>query len=65
MPLNHIINCSLLSGIVPSIFRISEVASIIRNSMRDDPCNYCSVSILLIFSQIVEMLIANKLFTFL
>ena len=58
MLLSHIINCSLQTGIVPSNFKIY------KNGKHDDPYNYHPVSILPIFSKILEMLIANRIFAF-
>ena len=64
MPLSHIIDCSLLTGIVPSNFRIAKVVPIYEDGKRDDPNNFRNVSILPRFSKILEKLIANRLFAF-
>ena len=65
MPLRQNINCSLLTGIVPSNFKIAKVVPIYINGKRDDPCNCRPVSILPGFSKILVKLIANLLFAFL
>ena len=65
MPLCHIINWTLLTGIVPSIHKIAKVVQIYKNGRRDDPYNYRPVSILPGFSNIQEELIANRLLAFL
>ena len=65
MPLSHIINCSLLTGIVPSNCNITKVVPIYKNGKRDNPYNYRPVSTLPGFSKILEKLIANRLFAFL
>ena len=62
MPLSHIINCSLLTGIVPSDFKIAKVVPIYKNGKRHSPYNYCPASMLHSFSKIVENVIANRLF---
>ena len=40
MPLSHIINCSLMSGIVPSKLKIAKVIPIFKNGHREDMYNY-------------------------
>ena len=62
MFLCHIIDNSLLTGIVPSNFKIAKVVPINKNVKRDDPFNYRPVSMLPGFSKIMEKLIANRLF---
>ena len=44
MHLSHIIDCSLLTGIVSSNFNIARLVPIYINVKRDDPCNYRPVS---------------------
>ena len=65
MLLSHIINCSLLTGIVPSNFEIANVVPIYKNGKRDHPYDYRPVSILHSFSKILEELVAERLFAFL
>ena len=65
MPKSHIINCSLLTGIVPSNFKIAKVVPIYVNGKHDDSYNYRSVYVLPGFSNILEKLIVNRLFAFL
>ena len=62
MPLCHIINCSLSSGVVSSKFKIAKVVKIAKNGQRDDLCNNHPVSILSSFSKILEKTVANRLF---
>ena len=63
--LSHIINCSLLSGIVPSKLKIAKVIPIFKNGHREDMYNYRPISILPCFSKNVEKIIANRLLSFL
>ena len=65
MPLSHIINCSLISGIVPSKLKIAKVIPIFKNGHREDMCNYRPISELPCFSKIFEKIIANRLLSFL
>ena len=65
MPLGHIINCSLLTGIVTSKFIILRLVLIVKNDKCDDPCNYHPLPVLSNFSKIMEKQIAYRLFTFL
>ena len=65
MPLSHIINCSLISGIVPSKLKIAKVIPIFKNGHRDDMYNYRPISVLPCFSKILEKIIANRLLSFL
>ena len=65
MPLSHIINCSLISGIVPSKLKIAKVIPIFKNGHRGDMCNYRPISVLPCFSKILEKIIANRLLSFL
>ena len=54
MPLSHIINCSIISGIVPSKLKIAKVIPIFKNGHREDMCNYRPISVLPCFSKILE-----------
>ena len=65
MPLSHIINCSLMSGIVPSKLKIAKVIPIFKNGHREDMYNYRPISVLPCFSKIFEKIIANRLLSFL
>ena len=65
MPLSHIINCSLISGIVPSKLKIAIVIPIFKNGHREDMYNHRSISALPCFSKIFDKIIANRLLSFL
>ena len=65
MPLSNIINCFLLTGVVPSNSKIAKEVPIYKNDKSDDPYNYHLISKLHGFSNFLEKLIANRLFAFL
>ena len=65
MPLSHIINCSLISDIVPSKLKIAKVIPISKNGHREDMYDYRPISILSCFSKILEKIIASRLLSFL
>ena len=65
MPLSHIMNCSLISGIVPSKLKIAKVIPIFKNGHREDMYNYRPISVLPCFSKIFKKIIANRLLSFL
>ena len=61
MPLSHIINYSLISGIVQSKLKIAKVIPIFKNGHHEDMYNNRPISILPCFSKIFE----NRLLSFL
>ena len=64
-PITHIMNQSLLHGVVPKDMKISKVIPIHKSS---DPCilkNYRPVSLLPVFSKLLEKIVYNKLISFL
>ena len=65
LPLTHIINTSLVTGVVPSKFKIAKVIPIFKAGQCDDMYNYRPISILPSLSKIMEKIIANRLFSLL
>jgi hypothetical protein len=65
IPLTHVINLSLLNGIVPNDMKIAKVIPIFKSGDRAQFNNYRPISILPTFSKILEKIMAKKLFTFL
>ena len=65
MPLSNIMNCSLISGIVPSKLQIVKVIPIFKNGHREGMHSYRPISILPCFSNIFENIIASRLLSFL
>ena len=65
MPLSHTMNCSLISGIVPSKLKIARVIPIYKNGHHEDMYSYRPIYILPCFSKIFEEIIASRLLSFL
>ena len=65
MPLSHIANCSLISGIVPSKHIIAKVIPIFKNGLHEDMYDHRPISPLPCFSKICEKIIASRLLSFL
>ena len=64
-PLTHVLNQSLLMGIVPDQLKVAKVIPIYKKSERSQLKNYRPVSLLPAFSKILEKLMYNKMLTFL
>lgn len=60
-PLQHIINQSFKTGIVPSDFKISLVTPIYKNGSKTNIENYRPISIISIFARIFEKCLKQKL----
>ena len=66
IPCVHIINLSLASGVVPSAMKRAKVIPIFKNSGSEEVMkNYRPVSLLPVFSKILERIVYNRLFHFL
>ena len=65
LPITHIINTSLVTGVVPSKFKITKVIPFLKTGQCDDMHNYRPISILPSLSKIMEQIIDNRLFSFL
>ncbi len=64
-PLSHIINQSMLTGIVPSDMKLAKVIPIFKSGDQYSFNNYRPISILPAFSKILEKVIATKLIKYL
>ncbi len=64
-PITHIINQSLLSGVVPSDMKIAKVIPIHKSSDASILKNYRPVSLLPSFSKLLEKIVYDKLMKFL
>ncbi len=64
-PLTHIINRSLLTGIVPNQLKIAKVIPIYKASDPTEFKNYRPISLLPAFSKILERIMYNKVMCFL
>ena len=65
VPLAHIYNCSVQSGIFPDNMKISRVIPVFKSGDPLDPDNYRSIFMINIFSKVVEKIIAERLTEFL
>jgi len=64
-PLAHIINQSMLSGIVPDELKISKIIPIHKSGERNCFSNYIPIAILPFFSKVLEKIIKERLISFL
>jgi hypothetical protein len=64
-PLKHIINLSLSSSIVPTQLKIAKVIPVFKSGDRRSMDNYRPISLLSIFSKILEKVVCNRLCSFL
>ena len=65
IPLKHIFDISLYTGIFPDSLKQSRVTSIFKTGDRSSMNNYRPVSVLSVFSKIIEKLVYNRLEKFL
>ena len=64
-PLTHICNRSLTTGTVPNKMNIAKVIPIFKKGNQQDVGNYHPISLLTIFSKILEKIVYSRLITFL
>lgn len=65
MPLTTIFNLSLSTGCFPDAWKIAAVTPIHKDGSKDCPTNYRPISLLSVFSKILEKLVNNRLVSFL
>ncbi len=63
-PLVHIFKLSLRSGVVPDKLKIAKVVPVFKNGESDLFGNYRSISVLPVFSKILERIIHKRLYCF-
>jgi hypothetical protein len=64
-PLRHIFNCSFLSAVVPSQFKVAKVIPLFKAGDKSLPDNYRPISLLSCFSKIFEKVVCLRLLNFL
>jgi hypothetical protein len=64
MPLAHIYNASLEAGIFPERFKIAKVKPLHKKGDKKEMKNYRPISLLCVFSKILEKLMYNRLLSF-
>ena len=60
-PLSHIINLSIIQGVVPDDFKSAKVVPIYKKNDKTDVGNYRPVSILSVVSKVIERVISDQL----
>ena len=65
IPFCMIINDSFLSGIFPNKLKIAKVIALYKKDSRDNPPNYRPISLLSVFSKLIEKTMYKRLYSFL
>ena len=65
LPLAHITNMSLITGVYPDLLKIAKVIPIHKCGSTQDINNYRPISLLSIFDKIIEKLLHKRLYNFL
>ena len=63
-PLTHVLNLSMLQGVVPNELKIARVIPLFKADNNMLISNYRPVSVLPVFSKILERLMYNRLYSF-
>lgn len=63
-PLTFCINHCLIEGMFPSKLKLSKVVPIFKKGCRDIPASYRPISLVPIFSKVLERIIHNQLYSF-
>ena len=65
IPLSHIYNLMITTGIFPSKFKISKSVAIHKSDSKTDPFNYRGISLINNFSKVFEKILSNNIYDFL
>ena len=65
VPLAHICNLSLVTGVFPSSLKLAKVVPVHKKDNVMNVCNYRPISILSSFSKLLERVVYNRLYAFL
>ena len=65
IPFCMIINDSFLSGIFPNKLKIAKVIALYKKDSRDNSTNYRPISLLSVFSKLIEKIMYKRLYSFL
>ena len=63
-PLTHVLNLSITNGVFPNSMKIAKVLPLFKNGRKNNILNYRPISILPLFSKILERLMYNRLVLF-
>jgi hypothetical protein len=64
-PLHHIFSASFQTGIIPIQLKIAKVVPVFKSGCKDDLNNYRPISLLNVFSKILEKIVGNRLSSYL
>jgi hypothetical protein len=64
-PLHHIISTSFSTGIIPVQLKIAKVVPVFKSDCKEDLNNYRPISLLSVFSKILEKIVGNRLSSYL
>lgn len=64
-PLSHVINLSLCNGVFPDCWKTASVVPIHKSGPKTEPSNYRPISLLPVFSKILEKVVNKRLVNFL
>ena len=64
-PLADIFNKSIQTGIVPNKLKLAKVTPVFKSGSKQNTCNYRPISVLSVFSKILEKCVYNRLYDFL
>lgn len=65
LPLTHVFNLSLKNGAFPTLWKTAVVAPIFKAGDKSQPCNYRPISLLPVFSKLLEKIVNIRLVKFL
>ena len=63
-PLASIFNVSFEKGIFPNIWKIAKVSPIFKSGQKTDLCNYRPISVLSVFSKLLERIVHDQVISF-
>ena len=64
-PLEIVFNASFPTGVVPSDFKIANIVPVFKKGSQSSLCNYHPISLISVFSKLLEKLVYNRLIKFL
>ena len=64
-PLEIVFNASISTGVVPSDFKIANVVPVFKKGSQSSLCNYRPISLISVFSKLLEKLVYYRLIKFL
>ena len=64
-PLTMIFNSSLTNGVFPDIWKIARITPIFKSGAKNDVNNYRPISVISVFSRILERIVHDQLYEFL